>query len=130
MTTQFKVDGTAYNVLIPRDGLKRSGQILDGDNAGRLQTGRMERDIIGTYYNYTLQIDTKGLSVSDYDALYEVLTAPADYHVVTLPYGQSTITFDAYVSGVEDTLVMAQDTRTTWGGMTVNFVAMSPKRTP
>lgn len=130
MNTDFTVDGVQYNVLIPRDGLKRSGQILDGDDAGRLQNGCMERDIIGTYYNYTLTIDTKGMRMSEYDALYEVLTAPVDYHVVTLPYGQGVISFDAYVSGVEDNLIMAQASGNTWGGMTVNFVAMAPKRVP
>lgn len=126
----IQIDGKTYNVLIPRDGLSRSGQILDGDNAGRLQTGHMERDIIGTYYNYTLQIDTKGLSVSEYDELYEILTAPVDYHDITMPYGQGTITFQAYISGVEDKLLYIEDTHTLWGGMTVTFVAMAPRRTP
>ena len=130
MSAGFTVDGVQYNVLVPRDGLKRSGQILDGDNAGRLQNGRMERDIIGTYYNYSLQIDTRGLSVADYDALYEVLTSPVNYHVVVMPYGQGTISFDAYVSGVEDNLIMSSGSRNTWGGMTVDFVAMAPKRVP
>ena len=130
MSTAFQVDGVSYNVLIPRDGLKRSGQILDGENAGRLQTGRMERDIIGTYYNYTLTIDTKGTSIAEYDALYEVLTSPTDCHRVVMPYGQGMIAFDAYVSGVEDGLIAAEPSRNIWGGMTVNFVAMAPKRRP
>ena len=130
MSTAFQVDGVSYNVLIPRDGLKRSGQILDGENAGRLQTGRMERDIIGTYYNYTLTIDTKGTSTAEYDALYEVLTSPADCHRVVMPYGQGAIAFDAYVSGVEDGLIAVEPSRNIWGGMTVNFVAMAPKRRP
>lgn len=130
MSTALQVDGVSYNVLIPRDGLKRSGQILDGENAGRLQTGRMERDIIGTYYNYTLTIDTKGTSIAEYDSLYEVLTSPVDCHRVVMPYGQGTIAFDAYVSGVEDGLIAAEPSRNIWGGMTVNFVAMAPKRRP
>lgn len=130
MTSLFSVDGQTYNVIVPTGGLKRSGQILDGQNAGRLQSGRMERDIIGTYYNYSLTIDTRGLSNAAYDSLYQVLTAPVDYHVITMPYGQGTITFDAYVSGVEDQMLSNNGSRTFWGEMTVDFIAMGPQRTP
>ena len=50
------VDGTSYDVRVPAGGLKRSFQVLDGENAGRTLSGRMVRDIIGTFYNYELQI--------------------------------------------------------------------------
>ena len=124
----FTVDGHAYEVTVPAGGLKRSGQVMDGDKAGRLQTGRMERDIIGTFYNYSLQIETQNLNAAEYDELYHVLSAPVDYHTITLPYGQSTITFEAYVSNVNDELKLMQENRNIWGGLTFNFVAMEPQR--
>lgn len=129
MKPVFTVDGRSYNVTVPAGGLKRSGKVMDGDKAGRLQTGRMERDIIGTYYNYSLQIDTKNLDVTEYDDLFQALSAPVDYHTVTLPYGQSTLTFEAYVSNVDDVLKLMQDNRNLWGGLSFNFVAMEPQRT-
>ncbi len=103
--------------------------MLDGDKVGRLLSGSMERDIIGTYYNYTLQIETNRLNVADYDKLFEVLTAPVDCHMVSFPYGQDTLTFRAYVSNVEDTLKIIQNGVRYWGDVSVNFVAMDPART-
>lgn len=129
MKPVFTVDGRAYNVTVPAGGIKRSGKVMDGDKAGRLQTGRMERDIIGTYYNYSLQIDTKNLDVTEYDELFQTLSAPVDYHTVTLPYGQSTLTFEAYVANVDDVLKFMQGDRNIWGGLSFNFVAMEPQRT-
>lgn len=132
MNTLFTVDGIAYDVIVPENGengLKRKGSVLDGEKAGRLLSGSMERDIIGTYYNYTLQIETNRLNPAAYDALFEVLTAPVDYHMVSFPYGQDTLAFKAYVANVEDTLKIIQDGVRYWGGVNVNFVAMDPART-
>ena len=126
----FTLDGVTYDVLVPRKGIKRSGKILDGDNAGRNKPGDMIRDIIGTYYNYSMQIDTSRLNAAAYDQLYEALTAPVDSHTLKVPYGQGTITFEAYIANVDDTLDLMEDTRNLWGELTVNFIAMSPHRTP
>ena len=57
MAGLFTVDGVSYKVRVPAGGLTRSFQVLDGKNAGRLLSGTMERDIIGTFYNYQLQIE-------------------------------------------------------------------------
>lgn len=128
MKPVFKVNGRAYNVTVPDGGLKRSGKVLDGDNATRGKSGRMIRDIIGTYYNYSMEIDTRGLDVAAYDALYEVLSAPVDFHTITVPYGQGTLTFEAYVSNVDDALKLMQDGRSLWGGLSFDFIAMEPQR--
>lgn len=130
MNPVFKIDNVSYNVRIPDGGLKRSSSVLDGENAGRTKSGRMIRDIIGTYFNYTLQIETKGLDVAQYDALYEALTAPVDYHTITVPYGQGSLTFQAYISNSEDVLVTMENNRNTWGGLSISFIAIAPARTP
>ena len=52
----FTVDGVEYqNIHVL--SVKRSFAVLDGDNVGRTLDGAMQRDIIGTYYNYSLEID-------------------------------------------------------------------------
>lgn len=63
------------------------------------------------------------------DALYEVLSAPEDSHAVVLPYGQTTLAFDAYVTSGEDTLVRMTDKGNYWKGLKVNLIAMAPQRT-
>ena len=116
----FTVDGHSYNVSV--SSLQRKAAILDGENAGR-----MERDIIGTYYNYTLGIDPKLMTPAEYDALYEILTAPVDSHALVVPYGQGTISFSAYISNAEDALKRMAGTNL-WSDLKVNFIAMEPKR--
>ena len=129
MAGLFTVDGVSYKVRVPAGGLTRSFQVLDGKNAGRLLSGTMERDIIGTFYNYQLQIEREGASLEEYDQLYEVLSAPTSFHSVTFPYGQSTLTFQAYVTDGSDNLLRQSGGKNYWTGLTIKFVAKSPERT-
>lgn len=125
----FTVDGVAYrsvNVL----SLKRSFAVLDGPNAGRVMDGSTRRDIIGTYYNYSMELTSDYSDLTEYDALYEVLSAPVDSHTITVPYGQETLTFEAYVANGDDDLLHTRPTFNKWNNLTVNFVAMSPQRRP
>lgn len=128
MQPVFRLDGRKYNVTVPEGGLKRSGKVLDGDNTKRGKSGRIIRDIIGTYYNYSMQVDTKNLDVKEYDKLYEELSAPVESHMIDVPYGQGSMRLEAYVSNVDDALILMQDGRNLWGGLTFNFVAMEPQR--
>lgn len=129
MTSVLSLDGKAYpNLHVV--SLKRSFSVLDGDNAGRVMTGTMKRDIIGTYYNYSMEIDPVSSDLAEYDEFYEAISSPVDSHVLTVPYAQTTLTFDAYVSNGEDELVSKYNGRNEWQNLAVNFVAMKPKRTP
>lgn len=129
MTSILSLDGKAYpNLHVV--SLKRSFAVLDGDNAGRVMTGAMTRDIIGTYYNYSMEIDPVSSNLAEYDEFYEAISAPVDSHVLTVPYAQTTLTFDAYVANGEDELVSKYGSRNDWQNLAINFVAMKPKRTP
>ncbi|MBM6938461.1 hypothetical protein H7U37_07990 [Pseudoflavonifractor phocaeensis] len=131
MRPVFTVDGKSYLVSVPRGGLKRQGRVLDGDKAGRLQSGDMERDVVGTYYNYVMALDTEGMEVEAYDALYEVLSSPEEFHTITVPYGQKTLTFQAYVANVDDELIqMLPDGRNLWGKLSFTFTSKAPSRRP
>ena len=81
--------------------------MLDGDNAGRVMTGAMKRDIIGTYYNYSMEIDPVSSDLAEYDEFYEAISSPVDSHVLTVPYAQTTLTFDAYAANGEDELSLS-----------------------
>ena len=129
MSAVFSIDSVEYPTILVT-GLKRKFSILDGENAGRVKTGDMQRDIIGTYYNYTIDLDTAEASIAEYDSLYEVLSAPEDKHSITVPYGQGRATFDAYITSGEDELFSMDGTRNRWGELSINFIAMSPKRRP
>lgn len=124
----FEVDGKAYRVRV--DSLKRSGVVTDGDNAGRLSVSlEMVREILGTFYNYTMELNTDELDFDEYDDLFETLTDPdMDSHLVKLPYAQGYLTFRAYVTQVDDELKRMGDDFTWWGNMSFQFIAMKPQR--
>ena len=124
----ISIDGTYYNARIPEGGLKRSFQVLDDDSTTRVRSGAMHRSIIGTFYNYSVTFDCSDMDDTAYDNMYEVLSAPVNSHTIIVPYGQSTLTFDAYVTAGEDTLVI-KGTKNRWKGLSVQFIAMQPKRT-
>lgn len=129
MTNVITVDGVAYPHVHVMS-LKRSFSVLDGPNAGRVMTYEMIRDVGGTFYNYTLEFDPELSSATEYDTLYEVLSAPVESHSIVVPYGQSTLTFQAYVTSGEDTLAWKDGSVNHWDGLSINFIAMAPQRRP
>lgn len=125
MQNVFTIDGKAYNVDVY--SVKRKFSVLDSDKSSRSMSGDMKRSIIGTYYNYSVQIDTNRLNRAEYDSLYEILSKPQESHMVTLPYGQTTISQKMYVTEGEDSLII-DNSGNIWEGLTVEFVAMSAKK--
>lgn len=125
----ISIDGVDYD-LVHIVSLKRSFSVLDGPNTGRVQTGEMRRDIIGTYYNYTLKIepDQSNASIAQYDSLYEIISSPAESHTIKVPYGQGWKQFKAYVTSGADNLMLKTDDHSKWDGLEINFIAMSPER--
>ena len=128
--TCFKVDGIEFTKAVV-DKPKRSFQILDGENAGRqILTAKMERDVLGTFYNYSMNIDSRFMTREEYDVLYELLSAPVDSHVIEVPYAQETLIFEAYVTNGSDELVAIRNDKNLWANLQINFIAMEPQRRP
>jgi len=122
------INGKEYNVRV--SNLKRYAQIQDGGNAGRTMTGKMERDPRGTLYSYSMDIDSAGTALAEYDALYELLSEPVDSYSITMPYGQTSKTFDAYITDVNDELAWQRGGKTKWRGLTVKFVSIDLLKVP
>ena len=129
ISAPITLDGITYP-HIRFASIKRNFSVLDGEAAGRVMTGTMERDIIGTYYNYSVEINADDAYPNEYDDFYEAITAPTDSHLIKVPYAQTTLEFDAYVSEGSDELLFMMDAQNRWGGLSFNFIAMSPRRTP
>lgn len=118
------IDGVSYNNIIWSD-LKRSFSVLDNENTGRtVSDGRMHRDIIGTFYNYSLSLRAKVGSEAEYDQVYKILSKPVASHRVILPFGQGSIAFDAYVTNGEDALIRRNNGRSRWHNLEISFIAM------
>lgn len=116
------IDGVSYNVAIT--SLKRKADILD-KSAYRSEDGELHREVIGTFYNYTLAI---GVYNNDelYNKLFEVLSDPVAYHQVTLPH--DNITFNGYFSSVQDEVVRLTENGAKFKGLTCNLIAKSPRK--
>ena len=100
------IDGKTYKVEWVADSFKRKAEILNGENSGRLQgTGAMFLEYVGTFFNFSGQI-VKNTACSDeeWNEFYEVLSNPINKHIVTVPFGNDTMTAEIYISRVEQTL--------------------------
>lgn len=124
----FLMDGVAYNVWVKK--LTRKFAVLDTGKTGRTQSGGMYRDVIGTYYNYTMVVEGKVGAAGELDAFWEAVSRPKKSHLCVFPYNQITLTQQMYVTGGEQDLVCRTEKGTQWGELTLNFVAMVPKVVP
>jgi len=129
MSAIFAIDGQEFHVRIAN--LRRKFRLEEGVNSFTAKSGTNRRDLTGTYYDYIVDIDPDELSPEEYDQLYEILSSPQDTHMATLPYGQSDITFEAQITGGEDSLIVSDELNDNlWDGLSITFRAQSPKRRP
>lgn len=119
------IDGNSYDVGIVKITRKAS---QSRENIGITMDQRKHYDVKGTYFDYDVHFNLRAMNVTDYDLLYEVLTEPVEYHTVTLPYGQSSITFIANIKYTEDSLVRNFNQMKRWGGFKVTFEALEPQK--
>ena len=122
----FKIDGRGFSG-VGVESLKRSFRIPDGTNAGDMLSGDYERDLVGTYYDYDLVITTSDLSSHAYDALFEILSAPVNSHMAEMPYGMTSLAFEAMIESGGDELIPMDD-GTWWGNLNVSIRAKKPQR--
>lgn len=124
------MDGTTYNLRVQYETIGRSFRLEDGENAGKMISGLYERDLVGTYYDYSMSVEPEPGSEADYDAFYEAISAPVSSHSITMPYGQGAMTFDAMVYEGTDLYRGMVAGQRKWAGLQVTFSAKGPQRTP
>ena len=120
--TVLKIDGVSYDV--PIVSLKRKADILDR-YATRSEDGELHREVIGTFYNYTLEIKhVRDLSL--YESLFYVLSAPVPSHSVELP--NENVAFDGYFSSISDEVALVDDNGVKYKNLTCRLTGMRPRR--
>ncbi len=121
------VDSITFDV--PVISIKRTAEFLD-KYAERTEDGILHRELIGVYYNYSIQFGRTN-NTTEYAALWEKLTEPVEFHEVTVPDVDATpMTFTAYFSNVSDEIRKDTATKTFWKNLTANFISKEPTRTP
>ena len=118
------IDGIGYKIDVP--SVKRTADFLD-KYAERTENGDLERELIGVYFNYKLQLGP-GIDRTEYARLWDKLTEPVEFHEVTVPDEDGDYTFTAYFSNVADELLRKVAERNYWKNLTVNFIAKKPAR--
>lgn len=122
------MDGIAYNVRVSK--MTRKFSVQDTDKTGRTQDGEMYRDIIGTFYNYSMTVEQMDGDAESFDSFWEAISKPVESHVCVFPYGQSTMTQRMYITSGEQDLIVKMPMKNKWGEIAVNYIAMSPKVVP
>lgn len=125
----LNIDGKDYKVFVKFPTIVNSFEIREGDNSAFAQNGREIRDIIGTAYNYEMEIEPNEVFPEDYDELFDALSAPVASHRVSLPFGQSTLEFDAAISEGERTYHGKSGGFHRWKGLKVKFRPINLQRT-
>ena len=122
MSDLITIDSTTYNV--PVVAITRTADFLD-KFAERTEDGVLHRELIGVYFNYTIQFGQAPMA--DYALLWAKLTEAEEFHRVILPDedGQ-TLEFYAYFAGISDKLVRVVGSTRYWKDLKVKFIAQSP----
>lgn len=118
------IDGIGYKIDVL--SVKRTADFLD-KYAERTENGDLERELIGVYFNYKLQLGP-GVDRAEYARLWDKLTEPVGFHEVTVPDEDGDYTFTAYFSNVADELLRKVAEKNYWKNLTVNFIAKKPAR--
>ena len=127
----FKMNNQAFDVTVAISELEENFDVLDGKNAGRAMSGRMIRDIIGTYIGHKLTF-FNGKNHRDFDALWDYLIEHSTDDSVTIEAadGQTSIEYEAYYTSGSRKLRTAADGVNYWDEIEVNFVPMDARVKP
>lgn len=127
----FTIDGVDLRLWVT--GIKRGFAVTDSEHSGRLQNVEMYRDVVGTFYNYTLTVEPDTDHRADYNTFYNIITAPTPFHVVVFPFGDATLEYVAYVTSGEDDCKIDKNGDSEvirWSGLSIQFIAKEPQRRP
>ena len=121
----IRIDDDVFNVGIVSVTRKASQK---KELIGTTLDLRKHYDVEGTYYDYEVTFNVKGMNSNEYSRLYEKLTTPVEYYEVEMPYNQTTITFKANLSVGSDTLIYNYKNAKKWSSLKVIFEALEPQK--
>lgn len=125
MSNLFKINDNTFDVGVVKITRKPK---IDRTELGTTLDGVKHYKTNGTYYDYEITLNTRHMNVAEYDRLYEILTAPVDSYMVTVPYGQSEKSFKAIISAGNDNILQNFSTLRKWGSLKITIEALEPER--
>ena len=128
----IKLNGRSLDADVAISKYNRNFNVLDGENAGRVMTGRMVRDIIGTYIGHKITVFRRGDNYAGLDELWDYLVAHSVDDSITLEAadGQTTISYEAYYTSASQDIEQVINGVNYWGEIEINFIPMEAQVTP
>lgn len=128
----IKLNGVEFDTEIAISAYNRNFNVLDGDNAGRVLSGRMIRDIIGTYIGNKITVFRRGDNYKGLDNFWDYLVAHSvdDSVMLEAADGQKTINYEAYYTSASQDIEKVDGGVNYWGEIEVNFIPIDAQVTP
>lgn len=128
--TGIQMDGRIYKVRVIYSSIEETASLVEGPNAGDMLSGRHERDLTGTFFGHSLSVEPDPRYPEEYEKFFEDITAPVDFHTITMPHGQGTVTYEAMVTEARHVSKGTIGGIRRWSGLSVSFSSIKPVRTP
>ena len=128
----IKLNGKEFDADVAIPSYNRNFNVLDGDNAGRVMTGRMVRDIIGTYIGHKIKVFRRGSNYAGLDEFWDYLVEHSvdDSVMLEAADGQTTISYEAYYTTATQDIEAVSEGVNYWGEIEINFVPMEAQVVP
>lgn len=128
----IKLNGRSFDADVAISKYNRNFSVLDGDNAGRAMTGRMIRDIIGTYLGHKITVFRRGNNYAGLDEFWDYLYQHSvdDSVLLEAADGQTSIAYEAYYTSATQDLEKVENGANYWGEIEVNFIPMEAQVRP
>ena len=120
------IDGINYSIGVVK--ISRKANVFD-KYAKRTVDGDLHREIIGVYYNYEIEFGSFW-DMEQYDKLYDKLTEPQEFHIISVPTNKGIRTFKGYIAEVEDEIEYVENNNRIIKGLKCSFISKAPSRTP
>lgn len=120
----IKLNGVEFDADVAISAYNRNFNVLDGPNAGRVLTGGMIRDVIGTYLGHKITVFRRGDDYAGLDEFWEYLYQHSidDSVLLEAADGQKTISYQAYYTSASQDIEKVEKGVNFWGEIEVNFI--------
>lgn len=128
----IKLDGIEFDADVAISDYSREFNVLDGENSGRVMTGRMVRDIIGTYLGNQMTVFRRGDNYAGLDEFWDYLVEHSvdDSVMLEAADGQTTISYEAYYTSARQAIEKVENGINYWGEIEISFVPMDAQVRP
>ena len=128
----IKLNGKEFDADVAISSYNRNFNVLDGENSGRVMTGRMVRDIIGTYIGHKIRVFRRGDNYAGLDEFWDYLIEHSvdDSVMLEAADGQTSISYEAYYTTGSQDIERVVNGVNYWGEIEINFVPMDAQVMP